>query len=40
MRPISVISTTALFLLVGFAAPAGASQDKQEKPPPKAGTSG
>jgi hypothetical protein len=31
MRPIGVIGTTALFLVLGFAAPANARQEKQEE---------
>jgi outer membrane biosynthesis protein TonB len=32
MKPIGVVSTTALFLLLGFYIPAQADQDQQEKP--------
>ena len=32
MKPIGVVSTTALFLLLGFYIPAQAGQDQQEKP--------
>jgi outer membrane biosynthesis protein TonB len=32
MKPIGVVSTTALFLLLGFSIPTEAGQDQQEKP--------
>jgi hypothetical protein len=32
MKPIGIMSTTALFLLLGIAAPAGARQEQQDKP--------
>jgi len=32
MKPIRVVSTTALFLLLGFSIPTEAGQDQQEKP--------